>query len=255
MSVHPTAVVDPKARLGAVRIGPHAVIEGDVELADGVEIGAGAVICDGTRIGPRTRVGAHAVLGGAPQHRDHDGSPTRLTIGADNDIRELVTAHRGSSVGRGTTAIGDGNLIMVGAHVGHDTLVGSGCTVTNGVALGGHVEVEDEAVLGGMAAVHPWVRVGRLAMVAGGSMVSRDVPPFSLVQGNPARLIGLNRVGLERSGRSSAARERLRRGWRALLVPGRGPLPEELAEDEDLLAIQRFLGASRRGICRFGRSG
>lgn len=246
MSVHPTAVVAADAGLAGVEVGPFAVIGAGVELAPGVVVGAHAVLTGPLVVGAGTRIGAHAVIGTDPQDRAHDGSPTQLVIGADNVLREHVTVHRGSSAGRGATRIGDGNLLMVGAHVAHDCQVGDRCTFANGVMLGGHVEVGDDVVFGGLVAVHQGVRIGRLAMLAGGAMVAQDVPPFCLVHGDRARLVGVNTVGLRRAGLPASTRTAIRRAVKAASGLGAGSPPDDLPEVQELRA---FYAASERGVC------
>jgi UDP-N-acetylglucosamine acyltransferase len=256
MSVHPTAVVHPSARLGDVEVGPFAVIGADVELADGVQVGAHAVIEGPTRVGPGTVIHAHAALGGPAQDTRHDGSPTRLLIGARNVFREFVTVHRGSSAGRGETRIGDDNYFMANSHVAHDCVVGNGCTFANSVAIAGHVEVDDHAVLGGLAAVHQHCRVGRFAMVGGGAMCAQDVPPFTLAQGDRARLFGLNVVGLKRAGFSLEVVSALKGTWRVLFTSGlplRAAIEAARAEHPDVAEVDElitFIDSSARGVCR-----
>ena len=203
-AVHPTAIVDAKALLAdGVVVGPYACVGPDVELADGVELGAHVVVTGHTRIGAGTRVFAHACLGGDPQHLDYAGEPTRLELGRDNVIREHVTLHVGTVRGGGCTRIGDANLFMNASHVGHDCVVGSHVVMASFCGLAGHVTVQDHAVLGAYTGVHQQARVGESAMTAAGSMVSLDVPPFALVAGDRARMVGLNTVGLERRGFSA----------------------------------------------------
>jgi len=259
MSVHATAFVDEAAELGDVQIGPFAVIGAGVTLADGVVVGPHAVIHGGTHIGPRTRVDAHAVLGGDPQDRKHDFSAdTRLEIGADNVFREFSTAHRGSSVGTGVTRIGDGNYFMASSHVAHDCEVGNGCMFANSAAIAGHVQVGDGAILGGLSAVHQYSRIGRLAMVGGGAMCAQDVPPFSIAQGDRARLYGLNITGLRRGGVDADIVAILKDAWRLLFVsdlPRRTAISRvrEQHGDVDVVAdLLGFLQSSERGVCRAG---
>ncbi|HCH65863.1 MAG TPA: acyl-[acyl-carrier-protein]--UDP-N-acetylglucosamine O-acyltransferase, partial [Deltaproteobacteria bacterium] len=217
MSVHPTAIVDEDAQLGAnIEVGPYAIIEAGVRLGDGVRIGPHAVIHGGTTIGARCHVHAHAVIGGAPQDKKHDGSATYLEIGPDNVFREFVTVNRGSSGGGGITRIGARNLFMATCHVAHDCIVGSDVVMANGAALGGHVEIGDRAVLGGLSAVHQRCRVGREAMVGGGAMAALDVPPFTIAQGDRARLFGLNIVGLRRASHDPSVASALKGAYREL---------------------------------------
>jgi len=259
MSIHATAHVDEAAELGDVQIGPFAVIGAGVSLADGVVVGPHAVVHGNTRVGPRTRIDAHAVLGGDPQDRKHDRSvETRLEIGADNVFREFATAHRGSSVGTGLTRIGDGNYFMASSHVAHDCQVGSGCMFANSAAIAGHVQVGDGAILGGLSAVHQYSRIGRLAMVGGGAMCAQDVPPFSIAQGDRARLYGLNITGLRRGGVDAETVSVLKDAWRMLFVsdlPRRTAMSrvkERHGEVEVVADLLAFLASSERGVCRAG---
>lgn len=256
MGVHKTAVVDKKAELGDVEVGPFAVIGAGVVLHDGVVVGPHAVIEGPTTIGKRTRVGAHVVLGGAPQDAKHDGSPTRLEIGEDNDFREFSTAHRGSSGGRGITRIGARNFFMCNSHVAHDCIVGSDNTFANSAAIAGHVTVGDKIVFGGLAGVHQHARIGRLAMVGGGAMCAQDVPPFTLAQGDRARLFGLNVVGLKRAGLPSDTVSALKAAWRTLFVAGlpmrvaMGQVREQFGSIAEVVELVEFLESTTRGVCR-----
>jgi len=259
MSVHKTASVDKAAELGDVQIGPFAVIGAGVKLADGVVVGAHAVVHGNTTIGARTRIDAHAVLGGNPQDRKHDlDADTRLEVGADNVFREFSTAHRGSSVGTGLTRIGDGNYFMASSHVAHDCAVGSGCMFANSAAIAGHVQVGDGAILGGLSAVHQYSRIGRLSMVGGGAMCAQDVPPFSIAQGDRARLYGLNITGLRRGGVDSDIIAVLKDAWRTLFVselPRRTTISrvrEQYGQIDEVVELLTFLQTSERGVCRAG---
>jgi UDP-N-acetylglucosamine acyltransferase len=246
-AVAPGAVVDPSAR-----IGPYAVIGPAVTIGPGCSVGPHAVLDGHTRIGPGTWIGPHAVIGAPAQVRGAPAEAGSVTIGARNWIREMVTIHAGSA--GGATRVGDGNLLMAYCHVAHDCVIGSGVEVANGVQLAGHVRVEDDAGLGGLAAVHQFVRVGRLAFVGAGAMVSQDVPPFTLASGDRARIHGLNTVGLRRFGFSSNARRSLSR---ALSILMRSPTIAEALErirrdvgvGDDLEQLCAFVRTSPRGIC------
>jgi UDP-N-acetylglucosamine acyltransferase len=212
-----------------------------------------------TTVGAGTRVGPHAVLGGHPQDRKHDlKAPTRLRIGSNNVFREFTTAHRGSSGGTGLTVIGDDNYFMANSHVAHDCVVGSRVMFANSAAIAGHVEVGDGAVLGGLCAVHQNCRIGRLSMLGGGAMAAQDLPPFTIGQGDRARLYGLNITGLKRSGVSSEVVSVLKEAWRMLFV---GDLPRRTAisrvqqlrgECPEVVELLAFLKSSQRGVCRPG---
>lgn len=259
MAIHKTAVVDKGAELGDVEVGPYAVIEAGVKLADGVVVGPHAVIRARTTVGANTRIDAHAVLGGLPQDRKHDlAAPTRLEVGRDNVFREFTTAHAGSSAGRGLTTIGDGNYFMANSHVAHDCAVGNGTMFANSAAIAGDVFVGDGAVLGGLCAVHQHCRIGRLSMLGGGAMCAQDVPPFTIAQGDRARLYGLNITGLRRSGISSEVVSVLKDAWRTLFVaelPRRtamGRALEQHADCAEVLELVEFLRTSERGVARAG---
>lgn len=257
MPIHATAIVDPSAELGAVELGPYAVVGAGVRLHDGVVLGAHAVVQGPAEIGPRTRIDSHAVLGGAAQDVKTDPSaPTRLLVGADNVFREFTTAHRGSAGGDAVTRIGDGNYFMANSHVAHDCVVGNGCMFANSAAIAGHVRVEDGAILGGLSAVHQHARIGRLSMLGGGAMCAQDVPPFSIAQGDRARLYGLNVIGLRRAGFGSDAMAALKEAWRVLFV---GELPRRtaiaqiqasLGDVPEVAELIAFLESTTRGVCR-----
>ena len=197
--IHPTAVVDPAAKLADdVEIGPCAYIGPGVELGRGVSVGHHASVEGATSIGAATRVFPYAAVGGEPQDKKYRGEPTRLLIGRANTIREHVTIHVASVGGDGCTRIGDDNLIMNCAHIAHDVQLGSHCIVASYCGLSGHVRVDDFAVLGAFTGVHQFVRVGESVMTAAKSGLSKDAPPFSLVGGFRARLVGMNSTGLRR---------------------------------------------------------
>lgn len=259
MAVHPTAIVHDSAEFGDVEVGPYAVIGAGVQLHDGVKVGAHAVIDGPTVVGARTEIGHHAVLGGQPQDLKHDReASTRLVIGTDNVFREFSSAHRGSSHSTGVTAIGDHNYFMANSHVAHDCVVGSHTMFANSAAIAGHVRVDDGAILGGLCAVHQFCRVGRLSMVGGGAMCAQDVPPFSIAQGDRARLYGLNIIGLRRAGFDIDAVTALKDAWRRLFV---SDLPRKLAlaqveeshgEVAEVAELLAFVRDSGRGVCRAG---
>ena len=257
MSVHPTAIVDGSAQLGAdVVLGPYAIIEAGVRLGDGVRIGPHSVVHTGTTLGARCIVHAHAVIGGPPQDKKHDGSATFLEVGPDNEFREFVTVNRGSSGGGGLTRLGARNLFMATCHVAHDCTVGSDIVMANGAALGGHVELGDRVVLGGLSAVHQRCRVGREAMVGGGAMAALDVPPFTIAQGDRAKLFGLNIVGLRRAGHDAAVMTALKGAYRELFHDAQ-PLRIALenvrarfAQVPEVQELVRFVESSVRGVCR-----
>jgi len=205
MSIHPTAIVDPGAELGeGVIVHPFTLIEGGVQIGDRCEIGPHAVIRTGTRMGPGNRVTIGAVIADFPQDLKFHNEPTYVHIGADNHIREYVTIHRATGEGN-STVIGDGNMLMAYSHVGHNCVLGNSIMLANVVQLAGHTVVEDFVVMGGLAGTHQFTRIGTMCMVAARAGVRRDAPPYMLMEGDTARPLTLNLVGLRRRGVSAEA--------------------------------------------------
>ena len=198
--IHPTALVSSGAVLSeGVSIGPfcvvgeHVVLGANVRLVSHVVIEGHVTIAEGCTLYP------FATVGLPPQDLKYKGEKTSVVIGARTVLREHVTIHAGTAQGRGVTKVGSDCFVMVGAHVGHDAIVGDGVVMANGVTLGGHVEVGERAILGGMCAVIQNARIGRNAIIGGVSAVVQDVIPYGLAKGDRARLSGLNLIGLKRS--------------------------------------------------------
>lgn len=234
--IHPTAIIGSTARVSDdVEIGAYSIIGENVSLGPGVRVGAHVVVEGCTEIGEGCAVHAFAVLGGPPQHAGHKGEPTRLVIGARNLIREQVTMHCGTAMGRGVTEVGSDGFFMVGVHVGHDCVVGDNVVMANNATLGGHVIVEDHVIIGGLAAAHQHTRIGRHAFVGGMAGVNHDVIPFGNVWGNHAHLEGLNLVGLKRRGFSRDAINTLRAAYRMLFAE-EGTFQERLEDTAEAYA-------------------
>jgi UDP-N-acetylglucosamine acyltransferase len=196
-SIHPTAIIHPTAKIAeGAQIGPYVVIGEDTVIREGVQVGPHAVI-EFADIGERCRIHASAFVGTAPQDLKYRDERTRLTLGADCLVRECVTLNRGTAA-TGLTRIGSRCLFMAYSHVAHDCIIGDEVIVANSVAIAGHCEVGDFTVLGGMVGLHQFVRVGKMAMVGAGAMVPLDIPPYTMAQGDRAKLSGLNVVGLKR---------------------------------------------------------
>ena len=228
--IHSTAVIDPGARLAeGVSVGPFSIIGPHVSLGAGVKIASHVVIEGHTQIGAGCIVHPFAVLGAPPQHVGHQGEPTQLIIGPRNVIREHVTMHCGTAMGRGVTTVGAGGFFMVGVHVGHDCSVGDDVVMANNATLGGHVHVADQVIMGGLSAVHQHTRIGRNAFVGGMAGVNHDVIPFGNVWGNHAHLEGLNLVGLKRRGFARETINTLRAAYR-LLFAEEGTFQERLED-------------------------
>jgi UDP-N-acetylglucosamine acyltransferase len=257
MEIHSTALVSSASRLGkGVCVRPYAVIEDDVEIGADCIIGAHSVIKSFTRLGNRNLIYEHAVLGGEPQDLKFAGEPSALIIGDDNQIREFCTLHRASG-GNQETRIGSCNFLMIGVHIAHNCIVGDHNIFANEVALAGHIKVEDHVFLSNNVGAHQFVRIGRFAMVGGKSKIVQDVPPFFLADGNPARVRGLNSVGLRRGGFSQETRRALKHAHRLLFRSGT-PLPEALSEleqidDQNIAHLVGFIRESERGFTRARR--
>jgi len=256
-SIHPSAVIDPKAELGSgVSVGPFTVIEAGVTVGDNCQIGSHVVLSGNTTLGSGNRIFPHNAIGGVPQDLKYAGEDTRLVIGDNNTFREYMTVNLGTVGGGGITTIGNDNLFMAYVHVAHDCIVGNRTVLANGVTLAGHVEVKDGAVIGGLTAVHQFSRIGQLAMIGGCSAVDQDVAPFCMAIGNRISLRGLNLLGLKRAGVPKEAIRTLREAYTTLFVE-KQPLKEavkEVAErwpeDPQIQVLTEFLEASERGVCR-----
>jgi UDP-N-acetylglucosamine acyltransferase len=221
-SIHPTAIVDPSARIGAnVGIGAYCVIGANVEIGDGSRIGAHCTVEGPTRIGRDNRFHGHAAIGGDPQDKKFDGERTELVIGDRNVFREFTTINRGTGNGGGITRIGDDNWFLSYVHVAHDCIVGNGCVFSNNATLAGHVEIGDFVILSGFTGVHQFCRIGAHAFVGMGAFVNGDVPPFVMVaQEGYGRPRGVNAEGLKRRGFDGERIAAIKRAYRALYVSG-----------------------------------
>ena len=246
--IHPDAELHP-----TVQVGPYAVIGEGVKVGPETTIGAHVVIEGPTEIGARNQIFPGAAIGMAPQDRKYDGARSHLKIGDDNRIREYVTIHRATYAG-GATIIGKGNLLLAYVHVAHDCVIEDEVVISNSAALGGHVHVESRATIGGMVGIHQFVHIGRLAMLAAMSRIDRDVPPYMLVEGNPARVRSFNLVGLRRAGITQVDQgqsfQTLKQAFRLLY---RSDLPlnqaleklELLPDYQHLQHLRRFLQLSQ----------
>ncbi|UMM64607.1 acyl-ACP--UDP-N-acetylglucosamine O-acyltransferase [Aristophania vespae] len=215
--IHPTALVDPKASLGAnVYIGPWCSIGPNVVLHSGVKLHASVIIDGHTTLAEGVEIYPFTTVGLAPQDLKYNGEPTKCVIGAHTIIRENVTIHRGTIQGLGITRIGSHSLIMANAHIAHDCTLGNDVIIVNNVVMGGHVSIGDNARVMGSAAIHQFVRIGQGAVIGGLCGVEMDVLPYGSVLGNRARLVGLNWVGLKRSGVNTEEMQILRRAFRHL---------------------------------------
>lgn len=218
VQIHKTAIIHAGAQLSpGVNIGPYSVIDSNVRLGDNVRVGSHCVITGQTSIGRNCKIYTGAVVGSAPQDQKFSADDNVfLNIGDDNTIREYVTINTGTLQGGGKTVIGHSNLIMAYSHIAHDCVIGNSCVMANAATLGGHVTLEDNAVIGGFSAVHQFVRLGRLSIVGGCSKVVQDIPPFSMCDGHPAKVVRTNAVGLKRAGIDSDTHQLIKRAFKIL---------------------------------------
>lgn len=217
--IHQTVIIDKSAEIEDVEIGPYCIVEKGTIIKKGTKLESYVVVKEGTEIGENNLICHGAVLGGMPQDIKFKGEKSKAVIGNNNIIREYVTINRACVEGE-KTIVGDSNYIMIQVHFGHNCKVGNKVVVTNNTALAGYVQVEDNAVLSGLVGVHQFVRIGKLAMIGGFSAIRQDVPPYSLVVGNPARLYGINSVGLTRAGLSQEKREEIKSAFKILFMSG-----------------------------------
>lgn len=256
--VHPTAVIEAGATVGeGTEVGPFAVIETGAVIGDRCRIGSHAVIRGSTRMGNRNQVFEGAVIGGPPQDLKYRESESFVRIGDDNVFRECVTIHKATGEGA-ATRIGNHCFLMACAHVAHECVLGDRVIMANNVALAGHVEIEEGAFLSGGVVVHQFSRVGRYSMTGGNSKVEKDVLPYFLVDGVPARTRGLNIVGLKRAGYSNDAMRSLKRAHR-ILFHTEGLLRDKVIalcriDSPEIRLLSEFIGRSQRGFCRGPRA-
>ena len=260
--IHPTAIVDRAAELGeGVVVGPYAVIGAGVRIGDDTKIDSHATIFGDTVIGRANRVFPHAAIGFDPQDLKYKGGVSRLVIGDRNQFREFSTVNRGTEFGGGETRIGDDNLFMAQTHVGHDSRVGNRTVFTNGGTLAGHVVVEDDATIGAVSGVHQFCRVGRHAYIGAYSVITMDALPFCITVGIKPACMGVNRIGLERKGKSQENIRAIERAVRVVTRSGRNKtqaldeLDAEHAGHADVDALIAFIRSSARGFIRSARRG
>ena len=251
--IHSTAIIHSRAKLDStVQVGPYAVIDEGVELGPHCVVGPHVYLTGLTAIGAHNQFYAGCVIGEAPQDLKYQGTPTRLRIGSHNVFREHATVHRSNKPAE-ETVLGDHNFLMANSHVAHNCQVGSHVILANGALLGGHVKVADRAFISGNCLVHQFVRVGTLALMQGGSAISKDLPPFTVARGDNG-ICGLNTVGLRRAGLTPAERLELKRLYHALFRSGLNLRAALAAARQQFTSgpaqvMLEFLAASKRGVC------
>lgn len=252
----PLAYIHPEARIADnVAVEPFATIHKDVEIGEGCWIGSNVVIHPGARIGKNVRIFPGAVISSIPQDLKFSGEYSTAHIGNNTVIREYVTVNRGTNAS-GKTVVGSNVLLMAYSHIAHDCVIGDHAIIANAVNLAGHVLIDDYAIVGGMSAIHQFVRIGRHVMISGGSLIGKDIPPYTKAARYPIRYAGINSVGLRRRGFTSEAIMEIQEIYRILFVSGRNTsnallfletqFPASPIRDE----ILGFVRSSGRGIMK-----
>jgi UDP-N-acetylglucosamine acyltransferase len=254
--IHPLSVVHPDAQLGQnVVVEPFAVINGDVVIGDNCTVSSHAVIADGVRIGNNCRIFHGAILGAIPQDLKFENEQSLLEIGNNVVIREYCTLNRGTKANY-KTVIGDNCLLMAYVHVAHDCVIGNNCILANNVNLAGHIQVGAFTVLGGLTAVHQFVKIGEHAMLSGGSLALKDVPPYIKAARNPLGYAGINSTGLRRRGFSTESIHEIQNIYRLLFVRGYNTsqalhiIENDFPVSPEKDSILGFIRASDRGLLK-----
>ncbi len=256
VDIHPLSVVEPGAQLGEnVKIGPFCRVGPLVKLSDGVVLRSHVCVDGATTVGPRCEIWPFASVGTKTQDLKYAGGNPRLRVGADTVVRECATISCATAPD-GETVVGNHCLVMAYCHIAHDCVVGDGVIMSNNATLAGHVHVGENAVLGGMAGIHQFVRVGAMCMVGGCTKLVKDVPPYMMVDGDPAKIFGPNKIGLERRGVPPETRQALRDAFKILwhsnllVGPALAKIESDLPPSPELANFLSFVRSSERGIIR-----
>lgn len=255
--ISPQAIIDPSVKIGkGVHIGPFSVIGPNVSIDDDTWIGPHVVLRGTTTIGRANKIYQFASIGEDCQDKKYNGENTELRIGDNNIFREGCTVHRGTKQGGNVTIIGNDNLFMINAHVAHDCIIGNNVVFANNATLAGHVNVDDYAILGGLVGVHQFCSIGAHSFAAGGTILYKDVLPFTKVSGYPAKTFGLNTVGLERNNFSAETIDWLNKAYK-IIFRSSGTVKEAVDTLEAMVdscqhiqILCDFLQGSTRGIVR-----
>ncbi len=253
-NIHKTAIIEDGAKVASnVTIGAFTIIGSQVSIDEGTSIGSHCIIEGKTTIGKNNTIFSHAALGTIPQDLKFDGEDVELIIGDNNTIREFTLFNPGTIGGGSKTVIGNNNLFMGYTHVAHDCIIGSHCIFANVATLAGHVECDDYVVVGGLTPIHQFCKIGTQAMIAGGSVVTQDIPPYCLAEGNRANVRGLNLTGLRRRFDNRDDINEVKKAYKQLFESGL-PLQDsakqiiENTNNEHVLSLANFVLNTKRGI-------
>ena len=252
----PLAYVHPQAKIARnVVIEPFTTIHANVHIGSGTWIGSNVTIMEGARIGSNCRVFPGAIISAIPQDLKFDGEDSLAVIGNNTTIRECVTVNRGTKA-LGRTQIGDNCLIMATSHIAHDCIISNNVIIVNGVTLAGHVKIGEYAIIGGLAGIHQFIHIGKHAMISGGSLVRKDVPPFVKAAKEPLSYVGINSIGLRRRGFSSDKINEIQNIYRILFQQNNNTtqasriLEAELDASPERDEVLTFINNSQRGIMK-----
>jgi UDP-N-acetylglucosamine acyltransferase len=255
--IHPSALIDSSAEIAeSVSIGPFSVIGPDVVIGKGTSVASHVVIKSATRIGEDNRILQFASIGEDPQDKKYSGEKTWLEIGDRNVIREYVTLNRGTSQDAVSTRIGSDNLFMAYTHVAHDCQIGNNVIMANAASLGGHVHIDDWAILGGFSIVHQFCRIGAHCFTGMGSVIAKDVPPYVMIGGHPAKPHGINKEGLKRRGFTAEQIREIVSAYKLLYMSGlsleeaRKQLAEIAVKQSAIRILSDFIDSCTRSIVR-----
>ncbi|MCF6318256.1 MAG: acyl-ACP--UDP-N-acetylglucosamine O-acyltransferase [Proteobacteria bacterium] len=255
--IHKTAIVDPSAKIAnGVKIGAYSIIEEDVTIDSGTEIKAHVIVAKHTSIGKNNRIFQFSSIGEAPQDKKYNQEPTRTIIGDNNTIREYVTINRGTIDDKGVTQIGNNNWIMAYVHIAHDCIIADNVTIANGTTLAGHVHLDNFVTLGGFTKLHQFCRIGAHAFTAMDTGFQKDLPPYIMAHGNPAKPRTINTEGLKRRGFSQSDISAIKKAFRLLykkdlLLEEALKAMQELAKEHQAVQVMvDFIKASSRSIVR-----
>ena len=253
-NIHKTAIIEDGAQLGDnITIGAYTIIGKDVKIGDGTTVASHTLIEGKTTIGKNNQIFSHASIGTIPQDLKFDGEDVELIIGDNNKIREYTLFNPGTIGGGAKTVIGNNNLFMGYTHVAHDVIVGDDCIFANCATLAGHVEIGDAVVVGGLTPIHQFCKIGSFAMVAGGSVLTQDLPPYCMAEGNRAVLRGLNLTGLRRRLDDRKDIDEIKKAYKAIFESGNAiaDVAKELIETNDnkyVHELANFVISTKRGI-------
>jgi UDP-N-acetylglucosamine acyltransferase len=260
MGIHPTAVIDPKAQIATdVEIGPFVVIRGQVKIGSGTVIDSHVTVGHTNsivEIGQKNHILSGAAIGGPPQDLSYKGEVTRLIVGNNNTIREFATLNCGTMKDQGVTRIGDNNLLMAYVHIAHDCIIGNSTVIANAAQLAGHVQVQDFARIGGMVGIVQFIRIGAYAYIGGASNVNKDILPYSIADGNWAKIRAMNKVGLQRAGFSKEVIDNVYKAIKILIMGERtkdealAAITSECEPLPEVLSLVDFVRTSDAGIAR-----